>query len=270
MRPHKSQPQQNILTKLLNLSDYEARVYSFLVNEGPSSATRISTFCNVPRTKVYKTLERLIEIGMVTEVPLEPKQFMALPPNRALKPILEIQRAAQRNIATLISSLQKRYDKSKALAEVAREEVWIFAGNKALSKASNFLSRAKKNVTVLAHLETFSKFYGFLSGTLDVLVKRDVDVELLFPAPSNIDQTPHSNFNLLFRVKCVNISIPTQLILINVDRRYSAICMIDYSEHSSPRAQILWFAFQGSMLHRLMEKILLQRPIKRAYQSLAT
>lgn len=255
-------PPQNILAKFLSLSDYESRVYSFLVNEGPSSAIRISTFCNIPRTKVYKILKRLIEMGMIVEIPLEPKQFMALPPNRVLKPTLELQRAVQRNIIALISSLQKRYDETTTSSNATREEVWIFSGNKALDKASNFLSCARRNITIFAHLETFSKFYSLLSETLNGLVKRNINIRLLFPISSNTDQRLYGNLNILFKVKYADISIPTQLILINIDCRQKAICIIDHSEDSTLKPRLLWFAFQGSMLHRLMEKIIFQRPIE--------
>ena len=49
----------------LGLSEYEARVYVSLIMEGASEARKLSIRCGVPRTKVYATLKKLMEKGLV-------------------------------------------------------------------------------------------------------------------------------------------------------------------------------------------------------------
>jgi len=110
----------------LGLSDYEARIYEFLVKEGPSATRKISTLCGVPRTKVYGALKKLIERDMVDEIPLNPKKFMALPPNEVFKYILKSQRMIMESFSEIISSLQRDYEKSKALSNTFRGEFWVF------------------------------------------------------------------------------------------------------------------------------------------------
>ncbi|MEM3816367.1 MAG: helix-turn-helix domain-containing protein [Candidatus Bathyarchaeia archaeon] len=130
----------------LRLSDYEKRVYEILLSEGPSTATKISALSNVLRTKIYKVLERLVEIGTVSEIPLKPRCYIALPPKEAFKPILEAQKVIQRSLYTLIFNLQKKYEESMHSTHIVREEFWIFTGQEALEKASKFLSQAEKNI----------------------------------------------------------------------------------------------------------------------------
>ena len=57
------------LCEYTDLSEYEAKVYASLTEEGHSTARRLSMLCGVPRTKMYDTLRRLIERELVTEVP---------------------------------------------------------------------------------------------------------------------------------------------------------------------------------------------------------
>ncbi|MEM2455483.1 MAG: helix-turn-helix domain-containing protein [Candidatus Bathyarchaeia archaeon] len=76
--------------EFLGLSEYETRIYEFLVSEAPSTARKISVKCGVPRTKVYCVLRRLLEQNMIAEVPLNPKLFIALPPDETLRPIINI------------------------------------------------------------------------------------------------------------------------------------------------------------------------------------
>ena len=51
------------LCEYLGLSEYEAKTYISLIREGPSTARRLSMISNVPRTKIYGTLKKLIEKG---------------------------------------------------------------------------------------------------------------------------------------------------------------------------------------------------------------
>jgi len=56
------------VSRHLGLSEYEARAYVSLVREGTSEARKLSMKCGVPRTKVYGTLKKLIERGLVFEL----------------------------------------------------------------------------------------------------------------------------------------------------------------------------------------------------------
>ncbi|MEM2110363.1 MAG: helix-turn-helix domain-containing protein [Candidatus Bathyarchaeia archaeon] len=78
------------LREYVNLSEYEAKVFSSLIKEGSATARRLSMLCNVPRTKIYKTLKKLIEQGLVTEASTEPVKFVPLPPSDTFKSFLNL------------------------------------------------------------------------------------------------------------------------------------------------------------------------------------
>lgn len=53
--------------KLFGLNESEALIYSRLLKEDRKSALQLSRLIQIPRTKVYRTLEKLIEKGLVIE-----------------------------------------------------------------------------------------------------------------------------------------------------------------------------------------------------------
>lgn len=76
------------LVEYTGLSEYEAKVYLCLVGLGHSSARKVSRFCDVTRTKIYDTLKKLIDAGLVIEIPGSPKRFVSIAPEDALSAFL--------------------------------------------------------------------------------------------------------------------------------------------------------------------------------------
>ena len=76
----------------LGLTEYEAKVYTTLLQEGTSTGSLLSKKSSVPQGKIYETLRKLIDKGLVVEKPTNPKQFQALPAEQALKRWVEEKR----------------------------------------------------------------------------------------------------------------------------------------------------------------------------------
>ena len=68
------------IVEYAGLSEYEAKVYLSLIGLGSSRARKLSINCKVPRTKVYGTLKKLVEYGLVIEIPGVPKCFTPTSP----------------------------------------------------------------------------------------------------------------------------------------------------------------------------------------------
>lgn len=71
------------LTKL-GLTEYEAKCYVALARVPEGSAKEISQLAEVPRARVYDVVEKLHEQGLVDIQESEPRQFKAIPRDRAL------------------------------------------------------------------------------------------------------------------------------------------------------------------------------------------
>lgn len=203
------QSELSFLKAYLGLSEYEVRVYAFLVKEGPSTARRISLKCGIPRTKVYCVLKRLMEQEMIAEIPLKPKLFAALPPSEVLQPLIDLQEKIRNRLSEIFLDLQRRYEGSTR-SKIICEEVWILSGEEAFKKVLELLYGAEKNIEIFTSWKFFLHIYGFLRKSLDKLLERGVDVCLYFPLNSGFNERFCRNMGLRYRIVR---SLPATLII---------------------------------------------------------
>ena len=68
----------------LGFSQYESKCYVGLMNREPQTGYRVSKATGVPQPKVYETLRRLVQRGVVREIAGDPTLFSAIPPSTLL------------------------------------------------------------------------------------------------------------------------------------------------------------------------------------------
>jgi sugar-specific transcriptional regulator TrmB len=68
----------------LGFSLYEARTYVGLLGQPPMTGYAISKETKVPQPKVYETLGRLAERGVVLQISADPALWVAIPPARLI------------------------------------------------------------------------------------------------------------------------------------------------------------------------------------------
>ncbi|MBS7605617.1 MAG: helix-turn-helix domain-containing protein [Candidatus Bathyarchaeia archaeon] len=242
------------LREFLGLSSYEARIYEFLVSEGPSTARKISVGCGIPRTKVYCALRRLLEQNMIAEIPLNPKLFVALPPKETLKPLIDAHDKIVKGLYEIFSSLQKRYEESTR-SEVIREEAWILTGSGSLRRILDLLLSAEKHVEFYFYWEVLLQLYNyFLNKVLNDLLKRGVNIYLYVPSSPSINKRLCYNISLL-GLYCKVIHGLPQIQIILVDNRYIMIYPLGDRNEFSPENE--WIIIYGKSLLNIFNKILL-------------
>jgi len=203
------------VSRYLGLSEYEARVYVSLVTEGASEARRLSMRCGVPRTKVYATLKKLMEGGLVFELLGEPRKFAPTSPGEAFEQylVLSKEETSDRVISLaesnkVVSSLEKAYKKTQSTIEPQKEEVWIVQGwSEMLRKMRETLSRAKKSVAVVTTENGFVSFYKTFGKLLDKLVENGVNVQIGTPINSHNGSLARE-LNYIYKVKHVDVGSP--------------------------------------------------------------
>ena len=77
------------LVDYTDFSEYESKVYLSLLILGSSGARKLSLHCRVPRTKVYRTLRKLIDNGLVVKILGSPKVFTPSNPAEAFEALLD-------------------------------------------------------------------------------------------------------------------------------------------------------------------------------------
>lgn len=101
------------IVEYIGLSEYESKVYLSLVNMGVSGARKLSLNCDVPRTKVYGTLKKLIEYGLVLEIPGSPKMFAPGNPRDSFNTILNITKEKADDFTEIIDELEGMHVKNR-------------------------------------------------------------------------------------------------------------------------------------------------------------
>jgi len=202
-------------SKYLELSEYEARVYVFLVMEGVSKARELSTGCGVPRTKVYATLRKLVHKGLVFEVPTEPRKFAPMSPAKAFEEsLLQFEERASESATSLVEStkvvsmLEETFEQTELVPRPRKEEVWIVHGrSEVLRKVKEMLSSARKSVILTAKENGFIWVYKSFGKLLDKLVEKGVDVQVETPVNSHNGSLVRE-LNHVYKVKHLKVASP--------------------------------------------------------------
>jgi sugar-specific transcriptional regulator TrmB len=224
------------VSRYLGLSEYEARVYVSLVLEGASQARRLSLKCGVPRTKVYATLKKLMERGLVFELPGEPRKFAVASPAEAFEQyLLHFKEMTSDRVVSLMESheivslLEEAYKEMQSIVEPRKEEVWIVQGkSEILSKVKETLSRAKGSVVVVTTEEGFVWFYSAFGKLLDRLVENGVSVQIGTPIKSRNGSLARE-LNYICKIKHVDVGSP--LLYLCVDDKAFFLVRLESKRH---------------------------------------
>ena len=168
------------LSEYLGLSEYEAKLYVSLIEVGQATARKLSVFSGVPRTKVYAVLKRLIDMGLVTEIPGEPRRFLPVPPSIALKSYLQTYRDITQNLSSLISTLEEALKRAKTQEKLRQGSIWTINGKQNIfRKIHEMLINAKRSVYIITNGNGLILLFRMFSKLLDELASRSVKIKII-------------------------------------------------------------------------------------------
>lgn len=172
------------LCEYAGLSEYEAKVYVSLVEAGAAKARKLSAMCGVPRTKVYGVLKKLTDMGLVVEIPEDPRKFSPKPPKDAFEAYLKSYQSKAKNLLLIISSLERALRDAKG--DIPQKiDAWAIQGRQEiLGKIREMLSKAKRTVKIIANENGSILVYKCLNRLFDELKERGVKVRVVTPMGS--------------------------------------------------------------------------------------
>lgn len=212
------------IVEYAGLSEYEAKAYLSLVSLGSSGARKLSLYSDVPRTKVYGTLKKLIDYGLVVEIPGAPKHFVPASPDDAFGTILNIVKTKANDFKSVVQNLVETYDEASRKSGPQEKIVWYLnEENDVIEKCKDIIGRSKQAVAILTNADGLSVLFNSAHRLLDELKERGIDVKLY----SSLD--PKTNplareLSYLFEV--VKVEIETPMLFIDSDHRQFLLAKI--------------------------------------------
>ena len=203
------------LCEYLGLSEYEAKVYVSLIEAGQAKARTLSVLSGVPRTKVYSVLRKLMDIGLVIEIPGEPKRFSPTPPRVALGPYLQSYQDMVQSLSSLISTLEEAFRRVKEKESMRRGSLWSISGREeTLRKIHEMLSKAKRSVHIVTNENGLILLYKAFNKLFDELADRSVDIKI---TTTNMSNNRHLIRELRYLCKIEETDFHLPIIILCVD-----------------------------------------------------
>jgi len=186
------------------LSDYEAKVYLCLVYSGSTGARRLSMLSNVPRSKVYDVVRRLVDLGLVVELPGAPKRFVAAPPSEAFGNLVNIARNRVEDFGStveLLTEINSAMTRGSGLEEI---KAWHLSEEDLIVDKFRYIIRnSSRTLTIFTNEEGLSLMFKFANKPLDDLNRGGVEVKIFTSADPSTNALARE-LSYLFEVKRVD------------------------------------------------------------------
>jgi len=160
------------------LTPNEAKVYIYLAKYGHRRAVEIAKSVHTPRTETYRLLSSLQNKGLVAATFEHPIKFSAVPFDKALKMLINIEKERLRTFERKEKDLLSLWDSIPDLVSTdstdgAEEKFQILEGQvQVYSRAKDMRAKAQHEVLVLGYEKDYMKLYhyDFMDG-LDELAE---------------------------------------------------------------------------------------------------
>ncbi|MEM5801982.1 MAG: helix-turn-helix domain-containing protein [Candidatus Aenigmatarchaeota archaeon] len=171
----------------LGLSDYESRVYYALISSGPSKALNLSASTGVPQSKIYATLESLIEKNLVEVSTGRPKKYKAITPSIGFKNLLKFKEEEMERIKTKLNEIEKILLELPKKSSDIISGIWSMKTNKWMEffdRVAEMLNRSKNYVYAITR--DYSQTSSLMKAAR-VAVKRGVKIRVIGMEPPKED-----------------------------------------------------------------------------------
>jgi len=197
------------------LSEYESKVYLSLLILGSSGARRLSLHCRVPRTKVYGTLRKLIDNGLVVEIPGSPKVFMPSNPAEAFEALLDDFRRRALDFDAVLQALTRTHEKKRDDARPRKKIVWyIEEEGETMRKCLEMIGKSQRSLTILTNEDGLGLLFNSAHRLLDENNNRGIRVILHSPLDPKTSSLARE---LSYVVQINKVDFTAPVIFINSD-----------------------------------------------------
>ncbi|ABX12987.1 TrmB family transcriptional regulator [Nitrosopumilus maritimus] len=162
------------------LSKYEAQAYVALIAKGTISAGELAYYSEIPRTKIYPTLQKLENKKLAIISKSKPIMCTAIAPEDAFDGIIHEQINKVNAMNTLVSNLKKASEESRKSRGSEEKRYFHISANNVLSQLQTMIEGSKSSIKIMADQWGF----GLLAECKEQLVavlRRNLDVKVIVP-----------------------------------------------------------------------------------------
>jgi len=159
------------------LSKYEARAYIALLSKGHLSASELAYYANLPRTKAYVTLTKLVKKGLAVITQNKPVICSAIPPEDAFSDLVAAQENSVKGMKSIIETLQKISDEGRPQGAEERRYLVLDPGS-VLGMLEQLFSTARSKI--VSTLDSWGlRLISQCKDSLAKAVTSNVEVKIL-------------------------------------------------------------------------------------------
>jgi sugar-specific transcriptional regulator TrmB len=172
--------------KRAGLSVTQARVYLALVNLEKSKITAIADFANIDRGNCYRTIESLVEMGLITRIIGRPNKYVAIPLNKCISILLKNKQKNFLDLEIASYDLINRFKGKTKIKKTNIEEFYIIPKKSMfISKAVRDIAKAKKSINCITNLTRFNQAMAYSFNAHKIALENGVLERTIIPEPKS-------------------------------------------------------------------------------------
>ncbi|GAH64310.1 unnamed protein product, partial [marine sediment metagenome] len=169
------------IVEYTGISEYEAKAYLSLLSLGNSGARTLSFNCNIPRTKIYMTLKKLKECGLVEEIPGVPTVFSPTPPGYAFSETLNMAKNKALDFSSIMETLSETHELVEEHRTIQRKVLfYLDEEDKIIGKCQYILKQSENTIYIRTTVDGLSLLFKF-APILNKLQEKGVEIRIRSP-----------------------------------------------------------------------------------------
>ena len=173
----------------LGLTEYESRAYLALIKTGPSRASELSFFAQIPRSKTYGTVRELARKGMLRVIPGRPELYSAVSPSEALMPLINSLHDKLQRSEDIVVELDLVHEATKYVKQgMPKEcvEFWETTNRQVLfTRLNQVFTEAAESIHYVTSSSGLVRAYKAHADVFDKVSSKGVKVLILAPITSD-------------------------------------------------------------------------------------
>jgi sugar-specific transcriptional regulator TrmB len=208
----------NTLMKL-GLNRLQARAYLTLLKLGPEKAKEIAKAANIARPDIYRTLSKLLEVGLIEKIVATPAVFKAIPIADALTILFRRREMENDGIRRDARDMHMRYREADKLISTQKEDQFVLIPKREpiIINIQKLAEASKKSICMMIPLQkllplmiSYSRIFSrALANGISVQIITDTsdNKQLLLQKISKLDKNPNFELRLVSAQLTVHFSI---------------------------------------------------------------